>query len=154
MTSRWLREQALRWMKFNLVGATGILVQLGVLATLKSIAGLDYLAATALAVEAALLQNFIWHQRWTWSDRPNGNGWRSAAGRLLRFNFTTGGVSIVSNLLVMRLLVGGLGLPYLPANLIAIAVTSVANFLLADRLVFLPESNVRVKLPPVPPAAR
>ena len=39
-----------RWLKFNLVGAIGILVQLAVLAILNGILELDYLPATALAV--------------------------------------------------------------------------------------------------------
>jgi putative flippase GtrA len=36
----------------------------------------------------------------------------------------------------MTLLVGGAGLPPVPANLVAIVVCSVANYWLADRVVF------------------
>ncbi len=123
----------LRWGRFNAVGALGIGVQLGVLACLKSGLGFPYLAATACAVEAAVLHNFFWHQRWTWADRPCG----SAFARLLRFNLTTGAVSILSNLVLMRLLVEAAQLPYLGANLMAIAITSILNYLLADRVVFV-----------------
>jgi len=122
----------LRWLRFNAVGAAGILVQLGVLAGLTTGLGLHYLVATACAVEAAVIHNFLWHQRWTWADRKGG----SAAARLLRFNLTTGAVSIFSNLVLMSVLVGWAGLPYLAANLVSIAITSVVNYLLADRLVF------------------
>jgi putative flippase GtrA len=31
---------------------------------------MNYLLATALAVETAVIHNFLWHQRFTWSDRP------------------------------------------------------------------------------------
>lgn len=120
----------LRWGRFNAVGGLGIVVQLATLAALKSGLGLDYLPATALAVEAAILHNFWWHQRWTWADRPAA----STAARLVRFNLTTGAASILSNLILMRLLTGYLH--YLAANLVAIAVTSIANYLLADRWVF------------------
>jgi len=49
----------IRWLKFNAVGALGVGVQLGTLAALTNGVGLDYLAATALAVEAAVLHNFF-----------------------------------------------------------------------------------------------
>jgi putative flippase GtrA len=58
-----------RWCKFNLVGAVGILVQFGVLFLLKSVLHFNYLAATGFAVEAAVVHNFFWHERFTWGDR-------------------------------------------------------------------------------------
>ena len=120
------------WLRFNAVGAIGIVVQLAALAILKSLLHLEYLLATALAVEVAVLHNFIWHQRWTWADRA---GTRAAA-RLVRFNLGTGAVSIAANLLFMRLLVGQLHMQYLLANMSSIAAASLANFLLSDLLVF------------------
>ena len=62
-----------RWLKFNAVGGMGILVQLGALALLKSGLHLDYLPATALAVEVTVLHNFLWHERFTWADRCGEN---------------------------------------------------------------------------------
>ena len=56
--------------------------------------------------------------------------------RLLRFNLTTGAMSIISNLVLMRLLVGQFHIQYLVANLIAIAATSIANFLVSEWFVF------------------
>jgi putative flippase GtrA len=104
-------------------------VQLATLAILLA-SGMHYLLATALAVETALLHNYAWHRRWTWADR------RSASGRLLRFHAANGLVSLASNLVWMRVLTGLWGIPAVPANLIAIAATSVLNFLLGDRWVF------------------
>lgn len=123
-------------MKFNLVGGIGIGVQLAALWTLTT-AGLGYMSATALAVEAAVLHNFIWHERFTWVDRGNG-GLADGLGRLVRFNLSTGIVSIIGNLMLMRMLVGGLHLRPMPANLVAIAICSVVNFVVSDRWVFRP----------------
>lgn len=123
-----------RWLKFNLVGAVGIGVQLAMLWLLTCL-GLGYMLATGLAVETAVLHNFLWHERFTWSDRTHA-GARASTGRLLRFNLTTGSVSIVGNLLLMRLLVDGSHLKPMLANLISIAVCSLANFLVSDRWVF------------------
>jgi len=55
-----------RWLKFNMVGGMGIGVQMLVLMALKTGLGLDYLVATLLAVEGAIVHNFLWHERFTW----------------------------------------------------------------------------------------
>ena len=57
-----------RGARFIWVGAGGFMVQVVTLHALAA-AGLPYTVATALAVEAAILHNFIWHERWTWGDR-------------------------------------------------------------------------------------
>jgi putative flippase GtrA len=121
-----------RWLKFNAVGAGGIVVQLGALAVLKSGLRLDYLLATALAVEAAVIHNYLWHERFTWADRVRANSW----GRFAKFNLTTGLFSILGNVLVMSALVGGAQLNYFIANTITIATCSIINFLVSDRFVF------------------
>lgn len=126
-----------RFIRFNTVGAIGIGVQLGVLVLLKSGLGMDYMWATALAVEAAVLHNFCWHVKWTWRDRTLNATPRSLLIQLWKFHLGNGAVSLLVNLLLMRLLAGSLGLNYLLANLIAVAAGGVANFLVGERLVFL-----------------
>jgi putative flippase GtrA len=124
-----------RWLKFNAVGGIGIGVQLAALAIFRSLLHLDYLLATVLAVETAVLHNFLWHECYTWADRPARHFTHSLA-RLVRFNASNGLISILGNLLLMRLLVGGLGMQYFVANLVAIAACSLVNFLLSDCFVF------------------
>ena len=130
----------LRWIKFNAVGGVGIVVQLAALAVLRSWLKLDYLLATGLAVEIAVIHNFLWHERFTWADRPVRRPMQSLV-RLAKFNASNGAVSMVGNLGLMRLLVGEMKLNYVVANLIAIVVCSLVNFLLSDRFVFDAEAN-------------
>ncbi len=127
----------LRWFKFNAVGGIGVGVQLVALTILAGQLELNYLVATALAVETAVIHNFLWHERWTWADRFT-QGRQGSWRRFLQFNLTTGTLSIVGNLLFMRFFVGSLGMHYLVANLLTIAVCSVLNFMVSDRLVFQP----------------
>jgi putative flippase GtrA len=134
------RQALYRWLKFNLVGGIGIAVQLLALAIFRSLLHLDYLLATALAVETAVLHNFLWHERFTWADRPALRFTHSLV-RLARFNATNGAVSILGNLLLMRWMVGELRLNYLASNLVAVSVCSLVNFLLSDRLVFERKEN-------------
>jgi putative flippase GtrA len=124
-----------RWLKFNFVGGIGIGVQLAALTLLRSGLRLDYLLATGLAVEAAVVHNFLWHERFTWRDRPSAHIGQSLK-RFIKFNASNGAVSIIGNLLIMRTLVGGFQMNFVAANLVAVGVCSLANFLLSDRVVF------------------
>ncbi len=85
-----------------LSGIIGVGVQLVALAILRS--GLDWTirAATIVAVECAVLHNFVWHERWTWAHRAL--DWRGIPSRLLRFNVSNGLISIVGNVVLMELL--------------------------------------------------
>lgn len=133
-----MKSLALRWLKFTLVGGLGIAVQLGCLAILRL--WMHYLAATALAVEIAVLHNFFWHERFTWKDRPGGR--RERGQRLLRFHLGNGAVSILGNVVVMWLLVGRLQMQrVVVANAIAIAVCSFLNFALGEWFVFRPQKR-------------
>ena len=124
-----------RWATFNVVGIMGVGVQIITLSILLGWSIMDYLPATALAVEAAVLHNFVWHERWTWVDRTTSHD-SGRLARLLRFNLTIGVLSIGQNLFFMELLVGWLEIHFLLANLMAIAGCSVVNFVASDRLVF------------------
>lgn len=124
-----------RWLRFNGVGALGIAVQLGVLAMLVGGAGAHYLAATVIAVEAAVLHNFCWHERWTWVDRPSGTRGRLLA-RLVRFHLLNGAISFAGNLLLMRVLTGSHGVDPLAANIFAVIACSLLNFGASELLVF------------------
>jgi putative flippase GtrA len=123
-------------------GLLGVGVQLVSLAALAKY--MDPRVATALAVEAAVLHNFAWHERFTWSDRsrPDHRRWLR---RLLRFHLVNGSISMAGNVVLMHLLAVGMRLPLIPANMISIVACSVANFCAAEWFVFAP---VKIKRPP------
>jgi len=133
------------WLKFNAVGIVGTLVQLATLTLLTALFGKPYyLLATLIAVETAILHNFFWHIRWTWTERMSPRDGKPRNTRvllsaLLRFNLSTGAVSLVGNLMLMRAFVGGMGFSLIVANLMSIATCSLINFILSDRFVFIPK---------------
>jgi archaetidylinositol phosphate synthase len=120
-----------RWGRFNVVGIAGFGLQLGALWMLVRLAGLNYLVATAVAVELALLHNFVWHEVWTWKGLPAAGRWR----RLARFHVANGFLSIVSNVAFTWVLMQA-HLPLLVANAAAVGATAVLNFALAVMWVF------------------
>lgn len=128
----------MHWIKFNVVGVAGFALQSAALFVLTHTGySISYLAATAVAVELAVLNNFIWHQRWTWSDRPTATR-KETWQRLAKFNVTTGLVSLTGNLVLMSLLVGRFRLPISGANVITVIACSLLSFFLADRFAFDP----------------
>ena len=135
-----MNQSSIHFIRFNVVGVLGFALQSGTLFLLtRGALNLNYLAATVVAVELAILNNFLWHQRWTWRDRPAATR-ADILNRLVKFNLTNGAVSITGNLIFMSVLVGRLGLPIVPANVASVAACSLCNFFLADRIAFYVKS--------------
>jgi len=121
----------MRFVKFALAGTSGFLVQIAVIAGLTSLLHVHYLVATLIAVEAAILSNFVWHQRWTFRDRAG-----SWLERLIQFNALNAITSIFGSIFLTALVVEVMGLNPVAANIASVAALSVINFVSADRLVF------------------
>ena len=126
-----------RWLKFNLVGVLGAIVQLAVLEALTRGLKLQYLWATAMAVETALLHNFIWQEVFTWRGVGLAESLGQRLWRLVRFNLANGMVSLLGNLLLMWVFAGLFKWPYLIANLVAICACALLNFYLSERHIFV-----------------
>ena len=121
-----------RWLRFNLVGVAGFVVQLLTLAAVTAGLGVTPNVAVPLAVLVAVSHNFLWHERVTWPDQRR-------AGRLRRwlsFNLSNGLISVVTNVTVTTAIVAATGVPLLVANALAVVTASVLNFLVSDRYVF------------------
>jgi putative flippase GtrA len=126
-----------RWLKVNFVGALGMALQLTTLALLNHIAPTHYLLTSAAAVELTILHNFLWHLHYTWRDRRDTT---PRLTQLLRFHLSNGLVSLLGNLILMRLLVHQAHLPLLAANLTAILVCSFLNFYFGNTWAFPAET--------------
>jgi putative flippase GtrA len=123
----------IRWGKFNLVGAMGVVVQLAALALFNHWMAGRYLYASAAAIEFTLLHNFIWHLHYTWRDRRDNT---IPLCQFVRFHLSNGSVSMLGNLCLMRLLVCEVRLSLLVSNVIAILCCSIMNFCLGNNWAF------------------
>jgi putative flippase GtrA len=122
----------MRFVKFNMVGVGGAAVQLCALWLLQHFTPISYIWAIVIAVEVAILHNFVWHEAWTWRGKPVEDRWR----RLVRFHLGNGAMSIASNVVLTYLFKEMAGLPLLAANLAAIVTAALLNFWVAHRWVF------------------
>src|SRR5215475_3536697 len=118
-----------RWMRFNLVGLMGFTLQAITLWALVRWSGLPSSVSVAIAVLVAVSHNFLWHERFTWHDRPRSD----RARRWLSFNMSTGVISLISNVGVTMVVMTLTGLPVVASNIIAVVSASLLNFLIADR---------------------
>ncbi len=117
-----------RFVRFCLVGGSGVVVNMGMMWWLKGSGLLGTLRSGAVAVECAILNNFLWNERWTFRDRsalrPR---LRDRLWRLAHFNVICG-AGAVFHLAILWLLAIRLGWNYLVANLIAIGIVTFWNY--------------------------
>jgi len=125
----WFKKsgELVRFLKFLAVGGTGILINMGILYALTEWVGLYYLVSSVFAVEAAIISNFLLHDRFTFSNlRPAQPGRKFA--RLLKFNLVSvGGMAL--NVGILWFLTSVLGVYYLISNLIGIASVTLVRYL-------------------------
>ena len=110
----------------------GFVLQTATLSLLVRGAGLGTSVAVALAVLVAVSHNFFWHEYFTWPERPR----ESRFHRWLSFHLSTGVMSVISNVAITTAVMAVTGLPAIASNIVAVAIVSIANFWVNDRLVF------------------
>jgi putative flippase GtrA len=107
--------------KFLLVGVTGVLVNSFALLILFQWARLPLVAASALATELAIINNFCWNDHWTFKRT------RLSLRRFAKFNLVSL-AGLVITVCSLWVLVNHLGLHYLAANLLGITLATAWNF--------------------------
>lgn len=113
-----------RLVRFCLVGASGVVVNTALLYLLTEVGGMNHLVAAVFATEAAIINNFLLNDRWTFADVESANSWLR---RALRYN-SVALVGLAISVAVLAGLTYTLGLHYLVANLFAIGVGTLWNY--------------------------
>ena len=130
-----------RFIKFNLVGLTGVLVNEGLLVLLVS-GGVYYIYASAVAIEVSIISNFFLNDLWTFRDRRHGH----AAMRMLKFN----GLMLVGlavNLAILYLGTDFMSINYAVSNLVGIAVAFLVRYWLSVKYAWMKKEEESVQPP-------
>jgi putative flippase GtrA len=117
------RAKLRRAVKFGVVGATGTAVNTAVLYLLDRRAGLPLWLSSALAVELAIISNYLLNDRWTFAAR------RPSFRRFAKFNVASLaglGLNVTTVWFLARA-----GVYFLAANLVGIAAAVTANYALS-----------------------
>lgn len=115
-----------RMVKFAVVGASGVLVNMGLLYLLTEKALLDYRLAGILAIETSILTNFLFNDVWTWRDRQKS----PFPVRMLKYHLSAGITALLFNWGLLLLLTGVFGLYYMLSHLAGIACGMLSNYIL------------------------
>ncbi|MDO8262988.1 MAG: GtrA family protein [Gallionella sp.] len=143
-----------RFIRFGTVGASGIVVNLGVLYLCQELLfvaisspDMRLNVSLATAIFFATVNNFYWNRRWTWSDRTH----RPDKHLILHFGqyALACWVGIVMQVILTKLFV--VFMHYLIANALAIVLASVFNFLVNNFWTFRSHKPVEeIALPNIP----
>ncbi len=117
--------------KFLSVGASGTVVNLGVLYLLRYVLDLKHVVASAIAIEASVINNYLLHEQWTFRERRGGN-WLY---RLIKFHMTTS-LAITMQYMTSQILYYWLGFESLISQLTGILLGFIINYLLSSRYVW------------------
>ena len=115
-----------RFVKFCVVGASGVIVDMAIFWMLCELARWPVAAAKCVSTEGAILNNFIWNDLWTFADLAEG-GARSRLRRLFTFNAICGGGLLLS-LLLLFVQISLLRMNRYVANGAAIVLVTAWNF--------------------------
>jgi dolichol-phosphate mannosyltransferase len=107
--------------RFLVVGASGVVVNSATLFVLYQVLGMPLLWASAMSVELAIANNFVWNDRWTFHLRG------SPMARFVKFNVVSlGGLALTAG--TLWVLVQQADVNYLLANLAGMSLAAVCNF--------------------------
>jgi dolichol-phosphate mannosyltransferase len=117
-----------RFIRFGAVGLSGVFVHMAVFYLLRSELEWGLTRSAVIAAEVAIINNFLWNDRWTFGDiSSQQKGWSKRFKRLLKFNIICL-AGLVLNVTILNLLFNLLGINEYIANLIAIATVTFWNF--------------------------
>jgi len=116
-----------RFIKFGIVGGSGVIVNQFFLWLFTEKVGFHYIASSIVAIFLAMISNFIWNDLWTWKDRGK-PGAKAFFVRLTKFCIVSSFAGYVGNLGILWMLTHFFHIHYLISNLFGIAVGTILNY--------------------------
>jgi putative flippase GtrA len=117
------RQNWVQLIRFGAVGASGYVINLGVFAACVQLLDIHYVAAAVIAFLVAVSNNFFFNRHWTFAAGDGHAGFQAA-----RF-VTVSLLAFAFNLIALQLLVEVAGLSEVPAQALAVALATPANFI-------------------------
>lgn len=76
-----------RLLRFGVVGFSGLFVDIVAFYLLRELLKVPLYPSTVLSIEAAIINNFLWNDAWTFADlAKKQQGWKARLQRLCKFN--------------------------------------------------------------------
>jgi putative flippase GtrA len=126
------KQDFIRLVRFSIVGVIGAGINTVLLWLMTDLAGIYYLLSSALAIEIAILIQFLLNDRWTFREKKT-NGVKQFFVRILKSNLWRSGGLLV-NIGVLYLLTEYVGIYYLISNIFGILCAFLWNYFFESRL--------------------
>ncbi len=124
------------YVRFALVGASGTVVNLSVLAFLRYVVSLTHEVASALAIEVSIINNFIWNDLWTFKGSRSGG----FISRLTKFHFSSA-LAVITQYVISLITYYYVIRNSLVAQLIGILIGFILNYVLSKKFVWSPKPS-------------
>ncbi|MBF2027250.1 MAG: glycosyltransferase [Oscillatoriales cyanobacterium C42_A2020_001] len=126
--SRKFNFPVARFLRFGLVGLSGLVVDMAALYLFFDVLNVGLTRSAIFAAELAIINNFYWNDVWTFGDlAKQQRGWQLMLKRFLKFNIVCL-MGLILKILLLNLFFNGLHLNAYVANLLAIALVTFWNF--------------------------
>lgn len=131
------KVELVRFVKFSMVGGSGVLVNMGLLYLLSSYVFGErlYMVAAPISLEASILSNFVLNEVWAFRDLAEHGG---ALKRMLKFHVSRAAGSAAA--LATLYLLTEMGFYYLFSNIVGIFIGTIVNYLTSRLWVWSPSS--------------
>lgn len=124
-----------RFLKFCVVGLSGVGVNMFFLWFFTEIVKIFYLFSSPLAIELSIMNNFILNDLWTWKDRKT-PGKLNYLKRMVQYHISVSVSAILANIFLLWFFTEVFHLYYLFSNLFGIAAGVLLNYFINDRWTF------------------
>jgi dolichol-phosphate mannosyltransferase len=123
------RQRVRNWLRFGLVGASGLVVNQFLVVALTELAGIYYVLSAVLATFGSSTWNFIGAEKWAFAGRRVSQPIRNRYLGFLGLNLAL----LVARVPMLWALTEVLGIHYALSNLVSLAVLFVLRLAVADR---------------------
>jgi len=133
------------FIRFNIVGLSGVGVNEGVLILLQAL-GVYVLTASGIAIEVSILSNFLLNDLWTFRDRRTGH----FAVRLVKFNLLMF-LGLVVNLAIVYIGTSYFGIHSAISNLVGIGAAFLLRYELSVKYAWMRDESIEGVKPTIIP---
>jgi dolichol-phosphate mannosyltransferase len=126
--------EAGRFLKFCIVGGSGVFVNIGTLAFLVEIIDMNHKLAYILAIAFSILTNYFLNTVFTYGDRRSET--RQESLRRITYYYVVSIAVMFFNFSIYSLLISRFDFHYIPAALVGIIAATLLNFFLATKFIW------------------
>lgn len=127
MRLAWNQGELKRFMKYCIIGSSGIIVNTMILYSFTDLLGIFYLLSSAMAYETSIITNFIMNDKWTFKETIIPGKSHNFFTRAMYFNWTMI-LGAIYGILLLYVFTEFLLINYIISNLISIAIITIWRY--------------------------